>query len=579
MPFAYDTRWTSPPSCGKTLGVTPQPTDLDGVRRRLRELTDAGKTEELIELVVELLGSMARHNDQLTQRLAESLRQLYGRKSEKTTSEQLSLLLDELGGDSPAAAADAVADGAGDDDGDVEQPERPPKPVGRGKRGGDRSELPADLPRRRRRINVPDDQRVCRCCGHEMAFIGVIRTELLEFQPAMLMAVDQEREKLACKRCGKHVVAAPSEQPMDRGRPGPGLLAAVTVAKAQDSLPLYRQCRIYQRGGVKLSDSTLGDWFAFTALALEPLARRIRQLVLASPVVGADDTGLPVLDRSKSKADRKGKGKGKTKRGHMWCYVGYGDDARLAAFDYTPTWERDGPRAFLRDFRGILQGDGYKGFHKVLSDAGGNPIVSDDRRLGCCMHVRRKFEAALDAGDKRGAVALAFFQKLYRIEKLCKQGGLNHADRRLRRTNESLPVLEEFYAWVHDLHPKLVPGDKLHAATRYAVNQEAFVRRCFESGRYEIDNGEVERQLRRIALGRNNWLFAGSDAAAARLATIFTVLASAHIHELDPQAYLTDVIDKLQNGWPKHRLDELLPHRWVAPAEPRWLADSEAVDP
>lgn len=552
-------------------------TELHAVKQRMQELLAEDRGEELIELVFSMLVQAKEANSQLTDRLHALLRQLYGRKSEKVSAAQMALELEKLGDAVPEGAAAGVGDGAeqasdtaaASADGTVPQPTEPPRRLSnRGKTGGDRTPFPASLPRRRRFIAVSDELRVC-SCGCAKIPMGVDRSEVLEFRPAELVVIEQEREKLACPKCKAGVVIAPSEQPMDRGRPGPGLLAAITVAKAQDSLPLYRQCQIFARGEMKLSDSTLGDWFAFTADVLSPLAKLLTTYAYRGYLIGADDTGLPVLDKAS--------GKHETTRGHMWAYVGYSVDGNVVVFDYTPDWTAKGPRSFLLRYNGPLQGDGYAGFKQALSRDDGELLVSDDRRLGCCMHVRRKFEAAMEAGDARGAIGLAFFKKIYAVERACKQERVDHHERHKRRQEQSLPVLDEFYQWARTTHGTLVPGDKLYKATTYAINQEKYVRRCFDDGRYEIDNGEVERQLRRVAIGRKNFLFAGSDAAARRLAVIYSVLGTAHMHGVDPQAYLTDVIDKLQNGWPEARLDELLPQRWVAPAEPRWFAQSTPI--
>jgi hypothetical protein len=177
------------------------------------------------------------------------------------------------------------------------------------------------------------------------------------------------------------------------------------------------------------------------------------------------------------------------------------------------------------------------------------------------MHIRAKFEKAKDH-DARAAVVLACFQKIYRIEAACKEEGLSHQARLARRKEQSLPIIDELYRWIHEMHPRLIPRSPLHAATTYAINQEAAWRRCFDEGRFEIDNGEVERQLRRIALGRKNYLFAGSDKGAERLAIGYTVFAECRIHGVNPLAWATDVIRKLQDGWPRSRLDDLLPDAW-----------------
>lgn len=529
-----------------------QSADLEDVRVKLSELAAAGRSDELIALVLDLLVRVRDDNTALQVRLHNALRALYGRKSEKTSADQLALLFEELEGEVPDAAREIVA--AAQDE--VDHPEDAPKPP-RG-RGG-RSALPSNLPREPRTVRVPDELRTCAKCGREKAVIGHISSDLLEFVPAQFKIIEERREKLACKSCGDGVVAADTQKPMDRGRPGPGLLAHVLVSKCQDSLPLYRQCQIYARAGVTIAASTLGDWFSFACDLLPPVAAAIRARVLASLFLRVDDTPIPVQEKKHPKG---------IKRGHMWGYVG---DNGLVSFDYTPTWAGTGPQAFLRGFDGFVQGDGYAGFKTALTREGGDPIIDELRRLGCGMHIRRKFEQAADVGDARGAIALAYFRKIYDVERICKERQLPPEARKQQRDELSIPAVDELYAWVRELHPRLVPGDKIHAATRYALNQEAAWRRCFADGRFEIDNGEVERQLRRVALGRKNFLFAGSDKGAQRLAVAYSLLGSCHMLGINPLPYLTDVIDKVQNGWPVARIDELLPDVWAAAhaADPR----------
>jgi transposase len=404
-------------------------------------------------------------------------------------------------------------------------------------------------------VPVPAAERICPRCGAERVCIGYRASgEVLEFVPAHFEIIEEQREKLACPRCPEEGVAtAPSEKVMDRGRPGPGLLANILVEKFDDAMPLYRQAQQYERSGVSLSPSTLGDWAAFGIDTLAPIARRILERVLGGFYVRADDTGMRVLDRDHPSG---------VKRGHIWAFVGAGEE-ELVAFSYAPTWKADHPAALLQDFTGFLQGDGYAGYGAMLRDDDGERIVPEERRLGCGMHIRAKFEAAAKAGDARAAVALAYFKAIYRVEASCKEERLSPEARKARRDERSMPHVNELYEWIHDLHPRLVPNTALYVATQYAINQEGAWRRCFTDGRFEIDNGEVERRIRRVALGRKNYLFAGSDKGAERLAIAYTVFGSCHMHGVNPLAWATDVIGKLQDGWPQARLDELLPDAWA----------------
>ncbi|WP_437314546.1 IS66 family transposase [Sorangium sp. So ce385] len=527
------------------------PADLADVRRKLEQLAAEQRVPELIELVLGLLIQLRDKNTALSAKLASALRELYGRKSQKLSTEQLMLLFGELGAEAPQGTADP-SPSPQPGQGVVPQPSEPPKPP-RG-RGG-RAPLPAHLPRETRVVPVPEEERTCPQCGAEKKCIGHRTSEVLEFVPAQFRVIEEQREKLACPRCPEQgVTTADSEKVMDRGRPGPGLLASIIVEKFEDSMPLYRQAQQYARFGVSLSPSTLGDWSAFALDVLAPVAERIEERVLGSCYLRADDTGMRVLDRDHPAG---------VKRGHIWAFVG----ADLVAFLYAPDWRAKHPAELLQSFTGYLQGDGYAGYGAMLrGDDRGEAIVPEERRLGCGMHIRAKFEKAAKGGDARAAVALSYFKAIYRIEAACKDEALSAEARWTRRQELSLALVDELYQWVHELHLGLVPGTPLYVATQYAINQEAAWRRCFTEGRFEIDNGEVERQLRRVALGRKNYLFAGSDKGAQRLAIGYTIFGSCRMHGANPLAWATDVIGRLQAGWPRKRLDELLPDAWASSA-------------
>lgn len=538
--------------------TTKLPNDLKEVRRRLEQLVEESRFTELIELVVRLLAKTRDSHNKLAARLANALRELYGRKSQKITKEDLTKFLGDLGKDAPESAGDAANPPPTEPEtGNVPQPPEPPKPPPA--RGG-RPPLPPNLPRKERKVTVPADQRACPKCGGERACIGYRTSNILDFEPAKFVVIEEQREKLACRNCPEEgVETAPSEKVMDGGRPGPGLLANILVEKFVDAMPLYRQAQAYERAGLWISPSTLGDWAAFAIDALAPVATRILERVLSSSYVRADDTGMRVLDGEHANG---------VKLGHIWGFVG----ADLVAFSYAPNWKADHPAALLQGFEGYLQGDGYAGYAAMLrDDDSGEPIVPDERRLGCAMHIRAKFEKAARANDPRGAVALAYFKAIYRIESDCKSEGLAPEARKARRDECSLPLVDKMYTWIHDQHARLVPGTLLFLATQYAINQEEVWRRCFTDGRFEIDNGEVERQIRPVALGRKNYLFAGSDKGAERLAIAYTLFGSCRMHGANQLEWATDVITKLQSGWPRDRLDELLPDAWVkarSPAEP-----------
>lgn len=538
------------------------------MRHKLEQLGAEGRVSEIIEIVIDLLARMRDSHNALAMRLANALRELYGRRSQKVSTEEISTLLAALGKDAPESANDAVSppESASDAEagGNVPLPPEPPKPPPKPKRGG-RAPLPPNLPREPRVVPVGEEERVCPGCGGERACIGHRTSEVLEFVGASFKIIEERREKMACPRCPEEGVAtAPSEKTMDRGRPGPSLLAHILVKKLHDAMPLYRQAQEYARSGVSIPASTLGDWAAFGLDALAPIAEHICKRVLSTFYLRADDTGLRVLDKDHPHG---------VKLGHLWAFVGAG----MVAFRYAPSWRAEHPAELLQGFTGFLQGDGYAGYAAMLrDDESGEPIVPDDRRLGCGMHIRAKFEKAAKAGDARGAVALAYFKAIYRVEAACKERNLSPEERKARRDAESLPKVDELYGWVKDLHPTLVPNTPLYVATQYAINQEEMFRRCFTDGQFEIDNGEVERRIRRVPLGRKNYLFAGSEKGAERLAVGYTVFGSCEMHRVNPLEWARDVIEKLQAGWPKARLDELLPDAW-ARARRIEVSDAEAA--
>lgn len=533
--------------------------DVDALREKLRALAAQGKFDDAIDALLELLVSVRDDNTALRVRLHNAIRQLYGNKSEKVSLDQLLLAFDRIAA-VPEAASKIVDDEKQEQDattppqpqeaeGDtIAPPKRKPKRLGV-KRG--KMALPSDLPRETKTIPVPDEARTCPDCGAMKKTMGYADTETLEFVPAHFKIVVELLEKVACPNCEAGIEQAQSQKVMDRGLPGPGLLAAIAVSKCQDSQPLYRQSDIMQRSGVRIPDSTIGDWFAFAADVLGPVAAMISARVFSSYVVNADDSGLRVLDRDHYKG---------VKRGHIWAFVG---DGRYVIFHYAPNWKPIHPSKLLSGFQGYVQGDGYAGYSAALgAPEEPAPLIAGERRLGCGMHIRRKVEEALDAGDARAAVGMAYFRKLYKLEASYKQDGLDHHERKKRREELSLPVVADFYEWVVETDKSAVPKTPLKRALTYAINQREYFERCFVDGRFEIDNGAVERELRRVRIGEKNFLFAGSDKGAERIAIVWTVVATCRLHGVDPQAYLTDVLFKLQNGWLRSRLEELMPETW-----------------
>ena len=352
------------------------------------------------------------------------------------------------------------------------------------------------------------------------------------------------------------MTVAESDKVMDRGRPGPGLLANILVEKHDDSMPLERQSKQYVRHGIRIAPSTIGDWYAFGAEVLKVLARLIVVRVLGSFVINADDTGHRVLAPHHHKH---------VKRARLWCFVG---DGKYVAFHYAPDWKAEHPGEFLRGFEGYVQTDGYGGYASQTGPPEDRHlVVRDERRLGCGMHIRRKFEVTAEMGDPQGGVGLAYFRRLYDLERDYKTRGLTAQQRHSERQEQSLPVLAELKGWLDKKRDTTIPDTPIYKAVQYATKQWGYFERCFTDGRFEIDNGAVEREFRRIRLGEKNYLFAGSEVGARRIADVCTMIATCKAQRVEPWAYLADVIAKLQRGWPLSRVDELLPDQWQ-PASP-----------
>jgi len=524
--------------------------NLAGVREFLADLQAQGRHDEVLEQVIALLLQVLSDNTAKAARIAQLLKALYGRKSEKISQAQLDLFLKEAAAEAGEPVPEVPEPAP---EFDEPEPEPPALPEPKKQRRPGRNPLPANLPRERIELKVPDSQRKCPVCGVDKVCIGHEVSEVLEFRPASLYVQEIAREKLACKPCQEGVViAAPAEKVIDGGMAGPGLLAHLTVSKYLDHLPLYRLAKILSRSGVDLAESTLGSWIAVVATLLGPLAKEIQRRALACRVLGADDTGMKVLDQD----DERG-----IKLGHIWMYLGYEDGKAVwPAFAYTPDWKKAGPEEFLKDRKaGILQGDGYKGWIGISKGSHGQLILA-----GCWAHSRRKFVEALDAGQKGAAGAIKLIGKLYQIEEQAREQNLSPEARQRLRQELAPPVLAELRKWLDERLGRVNPKSALGKALTYLDNQWAVLQVYVGDGEVPIDNNLVENQIRPIALGRRNYLFCGSDAGAERAATIYTVLAACRLAGVEPWQYLTAVLPRLAKLGEGDDVSALLPAAWAA---------------
>jgi transposase len=406
-----------------------------------------------------------------------------------------------------------------------------------------RRPLPAELPRETE--TIAPGQEACPSCGGTLRPLGEDVAETLEYVPARFIVIRTVRPKLSCSCCSQIVQAPAPNRPIDRGLAGPGLLAHVLVSKYADHLPLYRQAEIYQREGVDLDRSTLADWVGGASRTLRPLVEALKKYVLSAEKLHGDDVPVPVL----------APGNGKTKTGRLWTYVrddrpAGSEEASAVWFTYSPDRKGEHPAGHLQSYRGILQADGYAGFNKLYETG---RIVE----AACWAHVRRKFHDLYQAHRSPIAKeALERIAQLYGIEQEIR--GRSPAERKEVRQARSRPLLEALHAWWKTTLSKLSQKSDVAVAIRYALERWNALLRFCEDGRIEMDNNAAERALRAVALGRKNYLFAGSDTGGERAAAIYSLLGSAKLNGIDPKAYLSLVLRRIADH-PINRISELLP--------------------
>ena len=483
-------------------------------------------------------------------RIAKLQKQAFGKSSEKIEREiaQLELALEDL--------LVAVAEKR---DGSVEE------------------EVPAAIdaavaeikPRRRPRVSdtTPRERReldpgsCCPDCGGDLRVVGEDVSELLDMVAAQMKVIQIARVKKSCRRCEKMVQPAAPSRPIPGSMAGPGLLAQILVSKFDDHLPLYRQNEIYARMGVDIPDSTLLDWCGRAMKVLAPIIERIETEVMAAPVLHADDTPIRVLDRSRR--DR-GLGKG-VKQGRVWAYV---SDQRPwdgaappgAVYRFSPDRKGEHPQRHLQDSGGILQADAYAGFNLLYEPRADGS--SQFREAACWAHLRRDFHDVWDSTKSEIArEALDRIGKLYDVER--EVAGQSAELRQAARQTHSRPMVDAFKVWAEAQLLRIPGKSDLAKAFRYGLSRWSSFELFLEDGRVGIDNNPAERAMRPIGIGRKNWLFAGSDSGGETLARAMTLIETAKMNGLDPQAWLADILDRIHDH-KINRLDELLPWQWSA---------------
>lgn len=486
--------------------------------------------ETLHKIVVDLTAQLDR-----TERL---LRQLLiaktGRRSEQLSREQLALFAAEAGLALPETPEEPR---------DENDAEPPANATGESRPRG-RKPLPRHLKRERVEHDLPDNEKHCVECDQDLRRIGEEVSERYEYLPAQMKVIEDACFTYACA-CTVKTASKPS-QPIEKSVAGASLLTQVIVAKYADHLPLHRQAKMFRRNGVELSEQTMCGWMAQCAALMEPLYARLKRHVLASKVVGTDDTPVKVLDRRLTQA----------RKGRIWPYVGDRDHPAVI-YDYTATRERAGPEAFLKNYRGYLQADAYVAYDAFFIDPERGMV-----EIGCWAHARRHVHQALENDASRMRTVLLMIAELYRVEKLAREQGLAGEDLHVVREQGARPVLDRLHEYLLRIRKELLPKSEAGQAVNYILKNWAALTRYCADPDLSIDNNHTERALRGWAVGRNNWTFFGSDRGGLTAAVLRSFVASCELMKVDPFAWFHDVLARIANH-PITSLDELLPHRWA----------------
>jgi transposase len=558
----------------------------------------------LKQMIVELVVTLRQRDHDLEetrQRLHLLLQRLYGRRSERFDPDQLLLFADYNDTASASSAGQSAAPEQPADEPETQSAKR------RRRKGHGRRRLPEDLPRRPLHHELSEAERIC-VCGQTRIDIGTDSGgEQLDWQPASYFVWQHWIHKYLCPNCagkgrqtsmataeeptlatpqpdqaaatpaatGTAASVAPAAQspqltppspaaigpaiisarkpamPIDKGLPGPGLLAHIIVSKYFDHLPLYRQENISGRQGVLIPRSTSCGWMAASAELLRPLYDRMVASILQSLWLHTDDT--PVKNM--------GHEPGTTDKARFWIY--YGDRAHpYNVFDFTINRKRDGPQTFLADFHGYLHADAFSGYDALYLP---NPRADSEpiKEVACNAHARRKFHEAKFSDELRAHEALAYYRQLYELERAATANNFDDDQRRRMRQDLSVLILDKFKAWLDQQRDQVLPKSPMAEAIGYALNNWTALIRYTEAGFLSIDNNVAEREMKRIAIGRKNWLFVGSANGGRTAAVLFSFTSTCHRLGIEPWAYLQDVLTRLPRT-PAHQLAELLADRWEA---------------
>ena len=501
----------------------------------LIDLDNLPSDPALLQRLLREMAAAVESRDGEIERLQSIIKKLqraqFGRRSERLDPDQLALALEDLDADIARIRESRP---------NIHPPLARPS---------HRKPLPDHLPREDVRLDI--EEAHCACCGGALHLIGESVSEMLDWVPAQLRVIRTVRPKYACRTCETVVQVAAPERLIAGGLAKPALLAQVLVSKYCDHTPLYRQSQIFARHGVDLARSTLAGWVGGACWWLEALHERLVKNVFASNHLFADDTPVPVLDP----------GRGRTKTGRLWVYAREprpwaGPEPPAAVYLFAPDRKAERPVSHLQHFKGVLHVDGYAGFEQLA--ASGDIVLA-----ACWAHTRRKFYDVVEAtGSPVATEALRRIGEIYAVEGDVR--GQSPALRLVARLHRSTPVVAAFRAWLEAQLQHISGRSTLAEAIRYALSRWTGLTRFLSDGRVELDTNPVERAIRPVALGRKNYLFAGSDGGGDRWAIVCSLIETAKLNDVEPYAYLTDVLQRMLDGHPVNGLDELLPWAWKA---------------
>ena len=399
-----------------------------------------------------------------------------------------------------------------------------------------RMKLPEHLRREEIIIEPAEDITAAKKIGEEI-------TEVLEYEPGELFVKKYVRNKYAKPSNTGVVIGELPSRPLEKAMAGSGLLSQIVIDKYVDHLPLHRQMQRFERNGVKLPYSTLTDWVSGTCKLIEPLYEALKKEVLQSTYLHADETPIKVLDKDK---------KGQTHRGYYWVYQNSID--KIVLFDYQQGRGREGPVNILQDFSGYLQTDGYNAY-EIFDQRSGITLMH------CMAHARRMFHEALDNDELRAGYAMSEIGKLYTIERSCKEQNLSFEEIKTVRQEKSVPLLDSLGEWMKQQYVQTIPKSTIGKALAYSIERWEKLSLYTKEGMLSIDNNPVENSIRPVAVGRKNYLFAGSHEAAQRSAMLYSLLGTCKMHSIEPYAWLREVLEKIADH-PINKITELLPHRF-----------------